>query len=357
MSEPSTPETEPETEPKPEHAPAPVEDEASSARPNERRFRLGAVIALVVIAAIVGWLVLRDNGDSGSSSSSGSTAAHSVTAAGLASFAVSAGHPVYWLGPKPGATYELKQDSGGTYVRYLPNASAVGSDSLYTTVATYPFPGAYAALTKVASDDGQRVTQIPGGGISVPSKGHPQSVHVAYPNVDYQMEVFDPTPRAAAKAVAAGRLVAVGSGSASNAPANRTPATVAALNALPKSLGHPVYWAGARNGMTYELTRSADGNVYIRYVPAGVKLGSDNPYLTVATYPYEGALESLQALADSKGLTPVKLHGGGIAVLDPAAPRNAHLAFPGEDYQVEVFSPSAPQVRRIVRRDQVVGLG
>src|SRR5690349_21787017 len=41
------------------------------------------------------------------------------------------------------------------------------------------------------------------------------------------------------------------------------------LTALPGVLGHPVYWAGPRAGATYELTRSPDGRVYIRYLTGG----------------------------------------------------------------------------------------
>src|SRR5204863_475565 len=45
------------------------------------------------------------------------------------------------------------------------------------------------------------------------------------------------------------------------------------LHALAATLGHPLYWAGTNPGMRYELTRAARGNVFIRYLPAGVKVG------------------------------------------------------------------------------------
>ena len=49
-----------------------------------------------------------------------------------------------------------------------------------------------------------------------------------------------------------------------------TAVTAADLRALQKQVGHPVYWAGPKRGYTYELSRTADGNIYLRYLPPGV---------------------------------------------------------------------------------------
>jgi hypothetical protein len=37
------------------------------------------------------------------------------------------------------------------------------------------------------------------------------------------------------------------------------PATVDDISSLAESLGHPVYWAGPRQGVVYELTETDDG--------------------------------------------------------------------------------------------------
>src|SRR2546429_7238688 len=42
------------------------------------------------------------------------------------------------------------------------------------------------------------------------------------------------------------------------------------LSALPGQVGHDVYWAGKRAGYTYELTQTTQGNIFVRYLPAGV---------------------------------------------------------------------------------------
>ena len=76
----------------------------------------------------------------------------------------------------------------------------------YLTVATYPFPGAFAAIEAVAKG---KAMKLSGGGLAVVDAGYPKSVHLAYPSVDYQVEVFDPSPARARKAVASGRVQAV----------------------------------------------------------------------------------------------------------------------------------------------------
>ena len=44
----------------------------------------------------------------------------------------------------------------------------------------------------------------------------------------------------------------------------------------------------------YELTRSADGSFYVRYLPAGAKPGDPRPeFLTVATYSVPAGLSML----------------------------------------------------------------
>ena len=52
-------------------------------------------------------------------------------------------------------------------------------------MATYPFPGAYAALEKQAAARGAVTAKLAGGGIAVLDGSYPESVHVAYPNVNY----------------------------------------------------------------------------------------------------------------------------------------------------------------------------
>jgi hypothetical protein len=330
---------------------------SSTAESRSRRFRVAAVVVLGLAAALILWLVLRD--DSGSSEGSNSTA---VSVTELRGLAQAVQHPVFWIGPKDDYTYELTRNSTGSiFVRYLPPGVDVGADKPYLTVATYPFPGALAALKKVARDKDETAIPISENGVAVPAKGYPQSVHVAYPGVDFQVEVFDPAPGAALQAVTSGELKHLGplrgSGAAAAPAALPAAASRAELKALATSLGHPVYWAGTRRGNTYEVTQDASGRVFIRYLPPGVAVGSPKAYLTVATYPFPGALGALQALAKRNGTATIRLTGGGLAIVDTKYPNSIHLAYPDSDYQVEVFAPSATAARRAVESGRIAPVG
>ena len=315
-------------------------------------------MALVVIAAVVAlvlWLVLRDN----TSSSSPPSNATAVSAAQIRRLAASVAHPVFWIGPKHGYTYELTRTSNGSiYIRYLPPGVKLGAAKAYLTVATYPFPGAYAAIEAVVRQGGTTPIRIGRGGIAEASKSDPTSVHIAYPHVAYQVEVFDPTPGSATAVVASGKLSAFGKLAVPARSAGQARAVSAAgLRAAARALGHPVYWAGAQPGETYELRRTPSGQVYVRYLPAGTPVGAAGQYLTVATYPFPKAFEALQALANQPRTTQVAVPGGGIAIVDTRYRKSIHLAYPDSDYQVEVFDPSPAEARRLVKSGAIKSVG
>jgi hypothetical protein len=319
------------------------------------RFRFAALAVLALAGGIVAWLVLRDTGSKSETSSSN---ARAVSEQEISNLAAQVGHPVFWLGPKTGTTYELSSNStGSVFIRYLPPGVEIGAKGGYLTVATYPFPGAYSALEDVATKAGSTPIKIAGGGIAVPAAGYP-SVHVAYPGVDYQVEVFDPTAGAATSAVTSGQLVAIGGLKATTttpATPQATATSLADLKSLAKSLGHSIYWVGPRKGYTYELTQSS-GKVFIRYLPPKVALGASGSYLTVATYPFPGAFGAIKAIK-GKSIEKVNVPGKGLATIDAAHPSNIHLAYPGSPVQVEVFDPSPALVRQIVRSGQVSAIG
>jgi len=124
-------------------------------------------------------------------------------------------------------------------------------------------------------------------------------------------------------------------------------ASVGDLKRFAAAVGHPIYWAGPMPGNTYELTQTRIGRVYVRYLPAGVPVGINKPFLTIATYPFPHAFAALNALVKNRG-GGIKLDHGGIALVDRAYPKSVHLAYPGSDYEVEVFSPSPPRTREVV---------
>lgn len=162
---------------------------------------------LAIVAAVVAWLVI-DNRDSSSSltpttTSVSKTGPVNLSATGLKTLARAVGDPIYWAGPEPNRLYELTRTTAGkVYVRYLPPDVQAGSPKAdFLTIGTYPFPGAYEALEKVAHGKEQ---DVPGGGIAVVDEGHPQSVHLAFPGIDYQLEAYDPSPERALEVALSG---------------------------------------------------------------------------------------------------------------------------------------------------------
>jgi hypothetical protein len=148
-------------------------------------------------------------------------------------------------------------------------------------------------------------------------------------------------------------------GGASNAKRPRvTAVSTAALSSWAATVGHPVYWAGPEQGYRYELTHTTDGRIYIRYLPAGVAVGSAAPdYLTVGTYPVKNALSTVRAIGSKHGGSLIKLTAGGWAAVDPDHPLSTYIAYPGAGYEVEVYDPSPGAARRLVTSGAVGPVG
>jgi hypothetical protein len=160
----------------------------------------------------------------------------------------------------------------------------------------------------------------------------------------------------AAAAVVAVWLLARGDGEPAQPPqrARATAASSERLEALARSLGHPIYWAGPQPRFRYELSRTRNGGVYIRYLPPGAELGNPNPdYLTVGTYPQANALATLRATAREQGTKTFRLGGGGLAFQHKTHPTSVYLAYPGADLQIEVYDPIPGQARQLVASGRI----
>ena len=170
--------------------------------------RVGVVIALALAAGFVAWLVLRDHSSSPKTAVQGSVAGSGPVAmsrSGLKKLQAAVQHPIYWAGPKEGYRYEVTEKRDGTiYVRYLPAGVKVGDPrGAFLIVVTYPYANGLLALKRVADGKGIRV---PDGGLALVHQGYPESVHLAYPRLDYQIEVYDPRPRVARQVATSGRV-------------------------------------------------------------------------------------------------------------------------------------------------------
>lgn len=117
----------------------------------------------------------------------------------------------------------------------------------------------------------------------------------------------------------------------------------------------PIYWLGERDGTELEVTETPQGRVYIRYLADGAEAGDPRPrFVTVGTYPTASGVAALRAaLTPSDGAKLVRTGDGALLLVDPSSPRSAHLAYPGDAAQVEVFSPVPGAAIRLVSAGDV----
>jgi hypothetical protein len=155
----------------------------------ERRQLLVLGVAVVFAATLVGWLLLNHGKGESTDVAAGSAL---VSAAQLARAAHALDRPIYWAGPRDDSSYELTvTESGRVYVRYLPRGAAAGDRRAdFLTVGTYPGAHAYENLKKVSTGPAVHSNFLAGGGLLVAPKRLPKSVYLAYPNGQYQVEVY-----------------------------------------------------------------------------------------------------------------------------------------------------------------------
>jgi hypothetical protein len=110
----------------------------------------------------------------------------------------------------------------------------------------------------------------------------------------------------------------------------------------------PIYWLGERLGSRYELTETAKGRIYVRYLRGDAKAGDPHSsFITVATYPSEDGVAKLRQAADAQDGAELGRAGDGAVLLADPSATSAYLAYPGGDVQVELYSPEPGQARRL----------
>jgi hypothetical protein len=128
--------------------------------------------------------------------------------------------------------------------------------------------------------------------------------------------------------------------------------SVRELQQLARSSGQPIYWAGIQQGRQLEVTRSADGRVYVRYIGFEDKVGDQSTFLTVATYPVSDALGALRTAGREKGGISARTPDGAYVYTRKGLP-SVYLAYPGTGHQVEVFDRTARRALKIARRGDI----
>ncbi len=148
-----------------------------------------------------------------------------------------------------------------------------------------------------------------------------------------------------------------GGGSATNGsvvPARA--ATEQDISNLAQKDNQPIYWAGQQPGTTdLELTKTSDGNVYVRYLTNNAPIGTPKPsYLTVGTYPFENALHAIKVIAKEPGARTFNVPNNGLAVQNSSSPTSVYLAYPDEKrYEIEVYDPDPAKALDLVKSGDI----
>lgn len=168
---------------------------------------IAAVVASVAVAGFLVWLlVIRDDGTT-TGVDAGAVPVE-ASEADLAALSETVGHPIYWIGEQEGTKVELTRLSDDqVYLRYLDEGAAIGDPRPdFLSVGTYPVGNAYEKLEAVAQLEGTAAEMLDEGALAVQSDEAPESVYVAYPDRDLQIEVYDPNPRQAFRIATSGAV-------------------------------------------------------------------------------------------------------------------------------------------------------
>jgi len=133
--------------------------------------------------------------------------------------------------------------------------------------------------------------------------------------------------------------------------------SAATLSAVAAKAGHDVYGVAAPAGTRPEVTRGSNGEVWVRYLGPGAKLGDPRAdFLTVGTYLRADALAAARAAAEGDRSRSAELPDGGLMLWNLDRPESVYAAGPGSDLLVEVYSPDPAQARELVRGGAVAPL-
>jgi hypothetical protein len=147
--------------------------------------------------------------------------------------------------------------------------------------------------------------------------------------------------------------------STSSAPTTTAAGSVArasrrALARLSRLRGRPIYWAGPERNMKLELTQTASGRIYIRYLPLNVGIGDRRGrYLIVGTYPVANAYQAVKEAAREPGGHRLPLRSGVIGVYNDSSPTNVYFATRGSNFQIEVYDPNPQRALALVQSGNV----
>lgn len=175
---------------------------------NRRTVAIAAAIVVIVVAAIIAFAV---GGNDSNKDSNATTQQVGLNADGLKTAVSTLGRKVYWAGDEADNQYVLQTLANGqATVRYIPKGgNSNESQAIYRVIGSYPIKDAFGVTTKAGEAEGSVLITNADGSIVVYNKNKITNVYVAFPNVDVQIEIYDPSGQAVALATS-GRVVPIG---------------------------------------------------------------------------------------------------------------------------------------------------
>lgn len=159
-------------------------------------------LLVLLVVALIALLIWQATGGGGGGEEEAAApappgAARVVGVEELREAAAGSDVPVYWVGPQTGAELELSEvGKARAYVRYLTGGAEAGDPQpSFLTIGTYRLPDALAALRANAERSGVKLRKAPRGALVWVDPQSPTSAYLARPGDDFQVEVYDPSPK------------------------------------------------------------------------------------------------------------------------------------------------------------------
>ena len=100
------------------------------------------------------------------------------------------------------------------------------------------------------------------------------------------------------------------------------------------------YWTGPLKDATYSLNSSTAGQVFIRYIPKGQECDDVRPnFRVIATYEEVDAFATTESAGTTSDGVSLLNADGSIVYFNKNVPTNIYVAYPGIDYQIEIYDP------------------
>ncbi len=133
--------------------------------------------------------------------------------------------------------------------------------------------------------------------------------------------------------------------------------TESELKSIVKENNIQAYWAGPIKNATYTLNSSTAGQVFVRYVPEGEKCDDVRPnFRVIATYEEADAFATTESAGTTADGVSLLNTDGSIVYFNKNVPTNIYVAYPGINYQIEIYDPDPKEAVSLATTQGVLQL-